>query len=186
MVGFNVFFDLFSHSGLRAFFTNDFANCTKVYAQLSGAVHSIWWLGLIVVLINYFFDLFSHSGLRAFFSDEFTNCPTDYAPTIRCCSEHVMVGGFLLDLFSHSGLRAFLTNDFANCTTVYAQPSGAVHSIWWLGLIFFLTSSPILDLGHFSQVSLPIVLLIMPQVSGAVQSMWWLGGFFWPLLPFWT
>ena len=28
---------------------------------------------------------------------------------------------------------------------------------------FFLTSSPILDLGHFSQVILPIVLQIMPQ-----------------------
>ena len=28
---------------------------------------------------------------------------------------------------------------------------------------FFLTCSPILDLGHFSQVILPIVLQIMPQ-----------------------
>ena len=27
---------------------------------------------------------------------------------------------------------------------------------------FFLTSSPILDLGHFSQVILPILLQIMP------------------------
>ena len=26
------FFDLFSHSGLRAFFTSDFANCTTNYA----------------------------------------------------------------------------------------------------------------------------------------------------------
>ena len=78
-----------------------------------------------------------------------------------------MVGvNFFFDLFSHSGLRAFFTSDFANCTTapaLYAQPSGAVHSIWWLGLIFFLTSSPILDLGHFSQVILPIVLLICPN-----------------------
>ena len=72
-------------------------------------------------------------------------------------------GYFFFDLFSHSGLRAFFTNDFANCTTVYAQPSGAVHSIWWLGFFFFLTCSPILDLGHFSQVILPIVLQIMPQ-----------------------
>ena len=38
-----------------------------------------------------------------------------------------------------------------------------MNSIWWLGLTFFLTCSPILDLGHFSQVILPIVLLIMPQ-----------------------
>ena len=86
----------------------------QIMPQLSGAVHSIWWLG------------------------------------------------FSFYLFSHSGLRAFFTDDFANCTTVYAQPSGAVHSIWWLGL-FFLTCSPILDLGHFSQVILPIVLQIMPQ-----------------------
>ena len=116
MVGVNFFFDLFSHSGLRAFFTSDFANCTTVYAQPSGAVHSIWWLGL------FFFDLFSHSGLRAFFTSDFANCTTDYAPTIRCCSQHLMVG-----------------------------------------VNFFLTCSPILDLGHFSQVILPIVLQIMPQ-----------------------
>ena len=32
-----------------------------------------------------------------------------------------------------------------------------------VGVNFFLTSSPILDLGHFSQVILPIVLQIMPQ-----------------------
>ena len=31
------------------------------------------------------------------------------------------------------------------------------------------------DLGHFSQVILPIVLQIMPQPSGAVNSIWWLG-----------
>ena len=88
-------------------------------------------------------------------------------PTIRCCSQHLMVGAIFFGLFSHSGLRAFFTSDFANCTTNYAspqkwpQPPGAVHSIWWLGV--FLTCSPILDLGHFSQVILPIVLQIMPQ-----------------------
>ena len=77
---------------------------------------------------------------------------------------------FFFDLFSHSGLRAFFTSDFANCTTNYApaqkinpKPSGAVkqQSDGWVN--FFLTSSPILDLGHFSQVILPIVLQIMPQ-----------------------
>ena len=95
---------------------------------------------------GFFFDLFSHSGLRAFFTSDFANCTTNYAPTIRCCPQHLMVG-------------------------VY----------------FFLTCSPILDLGHFSQLILPIVLLIMPQVSGAVHSIWWLGlFFFWPVLPFWT
>ena len=152
-----IFFDLFSHSGLRAFFTSDFANCTTHYAptirccsqhlmvgvfffltcspildlghlsqvilpivlqimpQLSGGVHSIWWLG-------FSFYLFSHSGLRAFFTDDFANCTTVYAPTIRCCSQHLMVGVIFFDLFSCSGLRAFCTNDFANCTTNYASP----------------------------------------------------------------
>ena len=86
-------FYLFSHSGLRAFFTDDFANCTTVYAQPSGAVHSIWWLGLFV------FDLFSHSGLRAFFTSDFANCTTDYAQTIRCFSQHLMVGVFFLPVF---------------------------------------------------------------------------------------
>ena len=63
------------------------------------------------------------------------------------------------------------------------QPSGAVHSIWWLG--FFLTSSPILDLEHFSQVILRIVLQIMPtpQINPNHQVLFtasdgWV--FFWP------
>ena len=97
----------------------------------------------------FFFDLFSHSGLRAFFTIEFTNCTTDYAPSIRCCSQHLMVGGF------------------------------------------FFTCSPILDLGHFSQKILPIVLQIMPPpkitplircYSQHLKVM----VFFWPVLPFWT
>ena len=89
-------------------------------------------------------------------------------PTIRCCSQHLMVGViFFFDLFSHSGLRPFFTSDFTNCTTGY-MPNHQVpwYSTWWLGLqhlfFFFFTSSPILDLEHFSQVILPIVLQIMP------------------------
>ena len=35
------FFDLFSHSGLRAFFTNDFANCTTVYAPKNNPNHQV-------------------------------------------------------------------------------------------------------------------------------------------------
>ena len=38
MVGVNFFFDLFSHSGLRAFFTSDFANCTTNYAPTNHQV----------------------------------------------------------------------------------------------------------------------------------------------------
>ena len=146
-LGLIFFFDLFSHSGLRAFFTSDFANCTTNYAphqvlskylifffdlfshsglRASGAVmpqqHS-WWLGL------FFFDLFSHSGLRPFFTSDFANCTTNYAPalkitpTIRCCEQHLMVGfNFFFDLCSHCGLRAFFTSDFVKCTTNYASP----------------------------------------------------------------
>ena len=239
MVGVFFFFDLFSYSGLRAFFTSDFildlelyyrlwcplmvgfffltssysglrAFFTSDFTQPSGAVHSIWWLG-------FFFDLFSYSGLRAFFTSDFTNCTTDYAPpqitpTIRCCSQHLMVGFFFFDLFSYSGLRAFFTSYFMNCTTDYAppklpQPSGAVQSIWWFWF-FFLTSSLILDLEHFSQVILWIVLQIMPlQINPTIRCCsqhsdgWFfffvlqimplqilMVGFFffWPLLLFWT
>ena len=179
--------------------------------QPSGAVHSIWWLGL------FFFDLFSHSGLRAFFTSDFANCTTNYAPTIRCCPQHLMVGvNFFLTCSPILDLGNFSQVILPIVLQIMPQPSGAVHSIWWLGLfffdlfshsghrafftiirccpqhlmvgvIFFLTCSPILDLGHFSQVILPIVLQIMPQPSGAVHSIWWLGlFFFWPVLPFWT
>ena len=177
---------------------------------------------------GFFFDLFSHSGLRAFFTSDFANCTTNYAsppkitPTIRCCSQHLMVGvnffltcspildlghfsqvilpivlqimpqlsgavhsiwwlGFFFYLFSHSGLRAFFTSDFANCTNPTIR---CCSQHLMVGVNFFLTCSPILDLGHFSQVILPIVLLIMPQKitpSGAVHSIWWLGLFFFDL-----
>ena len=122
--------------------------------------------------------------------------PAQITPTIRCCSQHLMVGVFFFDLFSYSGLRAFFTSDFTNCTTDYAppkltQPSGAVHSIWWLGF-FFLISSPILDLEHFSQVILRIVLQIMippnypnHQVLFTASDGWGFF-FFWPFLLFWT
>ena len=178
--------------------------------QLSGAVHSIWWLGFFLTC-SQILDLghFSQIILPIVLQ---TICPT-----IRCCSQHLMVGvnffltsspildlghfsqvilpivlqimpqpknnpnhqvlwtasdgwvNFFFDLFSHSGLRAFFTSDFANCNYM-PQPSGAVNSIWWLGLIFFLTSSPILDLGHFSQMILPIVLLpICPTIRCCSQ-----------------
>ena len=142
--------------------------------QPSGAVHSIWWLG-------FFFDLFSYSGLRAFFTSDFMNCTTDYAPqinpTIRCCS--------------------FFTSDFTNCTTDYAPPQitptiRCCSQHLMVGFFFFLTSSPILDLEHFSQVILWIVLQIMPppQINPTIRccSQHLMVGifFFWPLLLFWT
>ena len=90
--GWRFSFYLFSHSGLRAFFTKDFANCTTNYAQPSGAVHNIWWLGL------FFFYLFSRSGLRTFCTNDFCQLyyklclPPKITPTSRCCEQHLMVG----------------------------------------------------------------------------------------------
>ena len=85
------FFDLFSHSGLRAFFASDFANCTTNYASRQKVIlpivlqivpqpknnpnHQVLWTapdGWV------FFYLFSDSGLRAFFTNNFANCTTDY------------------------------------------------------------------------------------------------------------
>ena len=168
MVGF--FFDLFSYSGLRAFFTSDFTNCTTDYAppQITPTIRCCsqhLMVGFFFLISSPILDLehFSQVILRIVLQI----MPPQINPTIRCCSQHLMVGFFFFDLFSYSGLRAFFTSDFTNCTTDYAppklpQPSGAVHSIWWLGFFFFLTSSPILDLEHFSQVILRIVLQIMP------------------------
>ena len=95
------FFDLFSYSGLRAFFTSDFTNCTTDYAPPNYPNHQVLFTtsdGWV-----FFFDLFSYSGLRAFFTSDFMNCTTDYAPpqitpTIRCCSQHLMVGVFFWPL----------------------------------------------------------------------------------------
>ena len=121
-----------------------------IMPQVSGAVHSIWWL-----VYKFFFDLFSHSELRAFFTSDFANCTTNYASSPKNNPNHQV-------LWRASDGWILVTN------------------------FFFDICSPILDLGHFSQVILPIVLLIMPQVSGAVHSIWWLVVFFWPFLPFWT
>ena len=153
MVGGNFFFDLFSHSGLRAFFTR----FCQLYYKLCPSPKIIPTIRCceqhLMVGVNFFLTcspildlghfsqvilpivlqimpqpknnpnhqvqvLFSHSG--AFFT-----------------SDGWVFSFFSFYLFSHSGLRAFFTDDFANCTTVYAQPPGAVHSIWWLGLFFF-------------------------------------------------
>ena len=99
MVGF-FFFDLFSYSGLRAFFTSDCTNCTIDYAPPPRITPTIRCCSQHLMVGFFFFDLFSYSGLRAFFTSDFTNCTTDYAPppqitaTIRCCSQHLMVGFF--------------------------------------------------------------------------------------------
>ena len=87
-----------------------------------------------------------------------------------------MVGvNFFFDLFSHSGLSAFLPNDFTNWTTGY-MPN---HQVLWTasdGWIFFFWpllpfwTSHILDLVHFSQMILPIVLqAICPTIRCCEQ-----------------
>ena len=110
-------------------------------------------------------DLFSYSGL--FF--DFTNC-TLMPPQI-----------LILDLEHFSQVIYELYYRLCPLPKL-PEPSGAVHSIWWLG--FFLTSSPILDLEHFSQVILRIVLQIMPTPQKnpnhqvLFTAIWWLGFFF--------
>ena len=127
MVGF--FFDLFSYSGLRAFFTSDLRIVLQIMPppklpQPSGAVHSIWWLG-------FFFDLFSYSGLRAFFTSDpkedyelyYRLCPTPLKITQPSGAVHsIWWLGFFLTSSPILGLRAFFTSDFTNCTTDYAPP----------------------------------------------------------------
>ena len=171
------FFDLFSHSGLRAFFTSDFANCTTNYAPAKNQVlftASDGW--------GFFFDLFSHSGLRAFFTSDFANCTTNYAkkitPTIRCCEQHLMVGVFFLTCSPILDLGHFSQVILPIVLQIMPQPSGAVHSIWWLGLFIFFDLFSHSGLRAFFTMILPIVLLIMPQLSGAVHSIWFLEVFF--------
>ena len=107
------FFDLFSHSGLRHFSQVILPIVLLIMPELSAAVHSIWWLGFFftcsqILDLGHFLQVILPIVLQAI------------CPTIRCCSQHLMVGvNFFFDLFSHSGLRAFFTSDFANCTTNY-------------------------------------------------------------------
>ena len=162
-----------------------------IMPQVSGAVHSIWWLGL------FFFDLFSHSGLRHFSQVILPIVlqimpPLKITPTIRCCEQHLMVGVFFFWTCSPIlDLGHFSQDDFANCTTVYAQPSGAVHSIWWLGLFFFdlFSRSGLRAFCHKWFCQLYYKLCPRPknnpnhQVLFTASDGW---GFFWPVLPFWT
>ena len=73
MVGVNFFFDLFSHSGLRAFFTSDFA---QLYYKLYPSPKITPTIRCCEqhLMVGFFFDFFSHSGLRAFFAGDFANC----------------------------------------------------------------------------------------------------------------
>ena len=123
-----------------------------------------------MVGVNFFFDLFSQSGLRAFFTSDFANCTTYYAPTIRCWSEHLMVGviffwpvlPFWTEAIFH---KWFCQLYYKLCPSPKITPTiRCCEQHLMVGFnFFFLTSAPILDLGHFSQMILPIVLQFMPN-----------------------
>ena len=131
-----------------------------------------------MVGVNFFFDLFSQSGLRAFFTSDFANCTTDYAPTIRCWSEHLMVGviffwpvlPFWTEAIFH---KWFCQLYYKLCPSPKITPTiRCCEQHLMVGFnFFFLTSAPILDLGHFSQMILPIVyaLQIMPKIIPTIR-----------------
>ena len=179
MVGVNFFFDLFSQSGLRAFFTSDFANCTTDYAPTIRCCSQHLMVGVIFFwpVLPFWTEGIFHKWFCQLY---YKLCPSPkITPTIRCCEQHLMVGvnfffltcSPILDLghFSQMILPIVLHSPkiMPNHQVLFTASDG-----WGY---FFLTCSPILDLGHFSQVILPIVLQIMPQLSGAVHSIWWLG-----------
>ena len=169
-------------------------NCTTIYAQPSGAVHSIWWLGLI------FFDLFSRSGLRAFCTNDFANCTTNLCnspkitPTIRCCEQHLVVGfnffltsAPILDLGHFSQMILPIALQFMPNHQMLFTASDVLG-------YFFLTCSPILDLGHFAQMILrnwTTNYASSPKNNPNHQVLFtasdgWCFFFFWPVFPFWT
>ena len=186
----------------------------QIMPQPSGAVHSIWWLGLFFFVLPFWLRAFftsdfanlqtcpNHlltapdghfSGLRAWFCQLYYKlCPSPkIIPTIRCCSQHLMVGvNFFLTCSPILDLGHFSQVILPIVLQIMPQPkNNPNHQVLWTASdgwgYFFLTCSPILDLGHFSQVILPIVLQIMPhQVLFTASDGW--GFFFWPVLPFWT
>ena len=138
----------------------------------------------LMVGVNFFLTCSPNSGLRAFFTSDFANCTTNYAPTIRCWSEHLMVGviffwpvlPFWTEVIFH---KWFCQLYYKLCPSPKITPTiRCCEQHLMVGFnFFFLTSAPILDLGHFSQVILPIVLQFMPnhQVLFTASDGW---GFF--------
>ena len=142
-----------------------------IMPQLSGAVHSIWWLGF------FFFLTCSQILDLGHFLQVILPIVLQIMPPAKNNPNHQVLwtasdgwGYFFFDLFSHSGLRAFFTNDFANCTTDICPTIRCCSQHLMVGVIFFLTSSHILDLVHFSQMILPIVLqAICPTIRCCSQ-----------------
>ena len=121
-------------------------------------------------------------------------CPPQINPTIRCCSQHLMVGVFfltsspILDLehFSQVILRIVLQ---IMPPPKLPQPSGAVHSIWWLGFFFDLFSYSGLRAFFTSDFTNCTTDYAPPQINPTIRCCsqhLMVGVFFWPLLLFWT
>ena len=85
--GYFFFFDLFSHSGLRPFFTSDFANCTTGYmpnhqvpcTAPDGWVFFFFLTSSPILDLGHFSEVILPIVLQAI------------CPTISCCSQHLMV-----------------------------------------------------------------------------------------------
>ena len=195
--GWVFFFDLFSYSGLRAFFTSDLWIVLQIVLQITPTIRCCSQH----LMVGFFFFLTSSPILDLeHFSQVILWIVLQIMPPPKLTQPSGAVqsiwwlGFFFLPLllFWTKSIfhKLFYELYYRLCPSKLTQPSGAVHSIWWLG--FFLTSSPILDLEHFSQVVLWIVLQIMspPQINPTIRccSQHLMVGFFffWSLLLFWT
>ena len=179
MVGVEFFFDLCSNSGLRAFFTSDFANCTTDYAhnyQVLFTASDGWGFPFNCFPIldwGHFLQMILPIVLQFIPNHQVLFTASDgWGYFFLTCSPVLDLGHF-----SQVILPIVLK--------IMPQLSGAVHSIWWLGFSFNLFSHS--GLIAFFTDDFANCTTIYAQPSGAVQIIWWLGlFFFWPVLPFWT
>ena len=121
-------------------------------------------------------------------------CPPQINPTIRCCSQHLMVGVFFLTSFPILDLEHFSQVILWIVLQIMPppklpQPSGAVHSIWWLGFFFDLFSYSGLRAFFTSDFTNCTTDYAPPQINPTIRCCsqhLMVGVFFWPLLLFWT
>ena len=167
--GWVFFFDLFSYSGLRAFFSSDFTNYTTDYTaspnypnyQVLFTASDGWGFFLTSSPI---LDLehFSQVILRIVLQIMPTPQNNPNHQVLFTASDGWVFFWYLLLFWTYSIFHKW----FTNCTTDYAppqiNPTIRCCSQHLMVGVFFFTSFPILDLEHFSQVILRIVLQIMP------------------------
>ena len=141
MVG-DIFLGTTTHSGLRAFFTNNFTNYTPISSLTIGwskqqpMVGDIFFLGTttpsglraldagnsIQWLATFFlYALPPFLSLQHFFTNNFTKYTPISSPTIGCSKQHQIFGEIYFGTTAPSGLIA-----------LYAQKSSQ-----WLGTFFF-------------------------------------------------